>query len=143
VTARVRDIRQAFGAERMTAQRETLARVAGAMGGAFTIDDLAAEVRKREITLGLATVYRGVAALERTGWLERVGERDGSALFARCRAGGHHHHLICTGCGRIEAADCPLEEIVGPAESATGFVVTGHEITLYGLCPDCASAQRD
>ena len=126
----------------MTAQRETLVDVAGAMGGAFTIDDLAAEVRKRDGSLGLATVYRGVAAMERTGWLERVGERDGSALFARCPAGGHHHHLICTGCGRIEPAHCPLEEIVRPAERATGFVVTGHEVTLYGLCPDCASEQE-
>ena len=134
----------AFGSGRMTAQRVTIVDAAEQMGGAFTVDDLAVAARRCDATVGVATVYRAVAALEESGWLERVGERSGSALFARCSAGDHHHHhLICTSCGRIEPADCPLEVIASNLKTASGFVVTGHDVTLYGLCPDCASRQAD
>jgi Fur family ferric uptake transcriptional regulator len=138
VNASPQDLRQPFGSGRMTAQRAAIVRAAATMECAFTVDDLVGSARIGDPTLGVATVYRAVSALEKSGWLERVGERSGSALYARCSAGDHHHHhLICTGCGRLEPADCPVESIVLGAEKASGFVVTGHEVTLWGLCPDC------
>ena len=130
-----------FGSGRMTAQREVIVQSATQMGCAFTVDDLAIAARDRDASIGVATVYRAVSALEETGWLERVGDRDGSALFARCAAGDrHHHHLICTTCGRVEPAECPIEAAT-PQGALEGFVITGHEVTLYGLCPDCVSAE--
>jgi Fe2+ or Zn2+ uptake regulation protein len=128
----------AFGSGRVTAQRAAIAEAAAAMGTAFTVEDLATAARGNDPAIGLATVYRAVSAMEESGWLERVGERCGSALYARCEAGGHHHHLICTACGRTEPADCPLQGGSANLETASGFVVTGHEVTLYGLCPDCS-----
>lgn len=130
-----------FGSGRMTAQREIIVETASQMGAAFTVDDLAVAARGRDASIGVATVYRAVAALEETGWLERVGDRGGSALFARCAAGDrHHHHLICTTCGRVEPADCPIDT-TGSQGTPEGFVITGHEVTLYGLCPDCVPAE--
>ena len=135
--------RRAFGSGRMTTQRAAIAAIAEQMGCAFTVDDLAVAARKSGARVGIATVYRAVLAMEESGWLERVGERAGSALFARCSAGDHHHHhLICTGCGRLEAAECPLEAIAASAEKASGFVVTAHDVTLYGLCPDCVAGPK-
>lgn len=132
----------AYGKGRMTAQRAVIAQAAADQGCAFTVDDLAVAARHEDASIGVATVYRAVAALEATGWLERVGERAGSALFARCAAGDrHHHHLICTTCGRVEPAECPLD-VDTSEESRSGFLITGHEVTLYGLCPDCAPAEQ-
>ena len=123
----------------MTAQRATIVRAIEAMRCAFTVDALVCGARADDPSVGVATVYRGVAALEKSGWLERVGEQEGSALYARCSAGDHHHHhLICTACGRLEPTACPLGAEVSGAETASGFVVTGHEVTLYGLCPECS-----
>jgi Fur family ferric uptake transcriptional regulator len=131
----------AFGSGRMTTQRATIIDAADLMGCAFSVDDLAVAVRAHDASLGLATVYRAVSAMEASGWLERVGERSGSALYARCPAAGHHHHhLICTGCGRLEPANCPLGTVADDVATASGFVLTGHDVTLYGLCPDCASS---
>lgn len=107
------------------------------MAGAFTVEELEAVVSASGPPAGMATVYRAVAAMVASGFLERVGERDGSALLARCHAGTHHHHhIVCDQCGRIEATECP---VVAPRGSAAGaFIVTRHEVTLYGLCPECA-----
>jgi Fe2+ or Zn2+ uptake regulation protein len=79
--------------------------------------------------------------MEASGWLERVGARGGSALFARCTAGSHHHHhLICDGCGRVASTECPVTSAALRGDSG-GFVVTRHEVTLYGLCPDCSATR--
>lgn len=107
------------------------------MGGAFTVEELAARVRLDAPGTGLATIYRAVAALDASGWLARVGVRDGSVLYARCTADAHHHHLVCTRCGRVEATPCPLDSVVERARREAGFEVTSHEVTLYGICRSC------
>ncbi len=131
-----------FGEGRVTARRRAIARAADAMPGAFTVDELSSAVRESAPGTGTATVYRAVAAMEAAGTLERVGARDGSALYVRCHADAHHHHLVCTGCGSVAHAECPLGEESVRALAGTGFTVTGHEITLYGLCPACATEHR-
>lgn len=110
------------------------------MPGAFTVDALAAVVSERRPSTGLATVYRAVAAMVSAGWLERVGEREGTALFARCGSHDHHHHLVCTGCGATVATDCPVDARLEEAAALEGFTVTGHEVRLYGLCGPCGAA---
>ena len=133
------DTRGAYGSGRVTPQRLLIAQTAESLAGAFSVEDLEGAVRRTDDTTGQATVYRAVSAMVSSGWIERVGERDGSALFARCPAGPHHHHhVVCDGCGRVEATECPV--VVGPGDAtADGFVITRHEITLYGLCPACAA----
>ncbi len=127
-----------YGRGRVTAPRLVIASAVDRLGRAFTVDDLIAEVRADAPGVGAATVYRAVAAMEAAHAVERVGTRDGSALYVRCTADGHHHHLVCTGCGRVAHASCPLESI-GAHRADDGFVVTGHELTLYGLCAGCAT----
>lgn len=135
--------RLAFGSGRLTPQRATIARVAAGMSGAFTIEDLREEVRALDPgAAATATVYRAVGAMESSGFLHRVGSRDGAALYARCEADAHHHHIVCEGCGRIAHADCPIVPTPSPSGVSDGFVVLRHEMTLYGYCPACARTRH-
>ncbi|NTW28440.1 MAG: transcriptional repressor [Coriobacteriia bacterium] len=128
----------AFSGGRATSQRRAIVEVAESLKGAFTVSELAEAVRRHDCAMGTATVYRAVTALEASGWLERVGQRGESALFARCLAeDDHHHHLVCDGCGRVSATQCPLPGGSTAASTQDGFVITRHEVTLYGLCADC------
>lgn len=112
------------------------------MHGAFTIDELTAVVRERDPKAGAtATVYRAVAAMEAAGYLERVGTRNGSALLTHCSAQQHHHHVVCDRCGGTTHAPCPIELGLYQDLTDTGFVITRHEVTLYGLCADCAGKE--
>ena len=92
--------------------------------------------------IGLATVYRAVSAMEDSGWLTRVGESGGNALYARCERAGHHHHAVCMACGRVEHTPCPVGED-STASVPPGFRVTSHELTLYGLCDACDPGDHD
>ena len=133
----------AYGDARVSPQRQAIVAAVAALPGAFTIDELTAAMRKRRVKAGVATLYRAVAALEASGWLERVGERNGSALFARCSGGRcHHHHVVCGGCGRVAAVGCPVLEGAKKLVELGGFVITRHELTLHGLCAKCRSSRN-
>lgn len=128
--------RAAYGGGRLTQSRRTLIDAVGAIRGAFTVDDLVASAAGSSSgPVPPATAYRAVAAMETAGFIERVGERAGSALYIRCDTASHHHHIVCDGCGTTAPADCPVDVAGSAAE--TGFRITRHEITLYGLCPRC------
>ena len=128
-----------YGQGRTSAARASIAETVDALGTAFTVDGLARAVRAKRPSTGVATVYRAVAAMESSGFLERVGERDGTALFARCGEGGHHHHhVVCTGCGAMVVAACPIGDALTGAAEKAGFTVTGHDVRIYGLCRECS-----
>lgn len=129
---------RAYGGARVSRQRQAIAAAIDALPGAFTIDELAALLRRHRVRAGTATVYRAVAALAASGWLERIGERDGSALFARCTEGRrHHHHVVCGDCGRVAAVRCPGVGRTARSGKRHGFVITRHEVTLHGWCAEC------
>ena len=134
-----RDPSRPYGNSRVTRTRRAIAAAVERAGGAFTVEDLLSELRRSGGPSAVATVYRAVAAMEAAGHLARVGAREGAALYARCAdPASHHHHVVCDECGRIAATRCPLDLALPDPEATGGFVVTRHEIALYGLCPECA-----
>jgi Fe2+ or Zn2+ uptake regulation protein len=135
VTDTVVDLgRRAFGAGRRSAQRDAIAVAAREFHSAFTADDLLAAVRAETPGVGTATVYRAVAAMEAAAFVEPVGMRGAARLYVHCAQEGHHHHVVCTSCGAVADAEC---QVGASASCASGFTVTGHDLTLYGLCPGC------
>ncbi len=130
-------LRRAYGASRVSRPRRAIAEAIAALDGAFTVEELHGHLARGDSGIGLATVYRAVAALFDTGFLATVGARSGVALYARCAGGEHHHHLVCTGCGTIAPVDCPLDTGLKAAARRSGYTITGHEVLLYGLCAAC------
>lgn len=130
-------VRRAYGASRVSYARRLIAGTVATMPGAFTVEGLHARLERVGAGVGLATVYRAVAAMLNTCFLAGVGTRNGVALYACCAGGGHHHHLVCTGCGVVAPVGCPLDAGLEKAASHSGFTITGHEVVLYGLCAEC------
>lgn len=126
-----------YGRARMSAQRARIGEAVLAMPGAFTAEDLHGRVSEAVPGIGLATIYRALAAMQASGAVTNVGDRQGSALLARCDRHDHHHHLVCTACGSVVGIDCPLGHEALASAEREGHLVTRHEITLYGLCAGC------
>ncbi len=59
---------------------------------------------------------------------------------------GHHHHLVCSHCGRVDdvPASARLERALTEAARAVtdkqGYQVIEHRFDQLGLCPDCRQA---
>ncbi len=51
----------------------------------------------------------------------------------------HHHHIICTNCGKITDIDehMEVEDFISKAAGKLGYQLTDHKIELFGLCAAC------
>ena len=94
-------------------------------------------LRGRGERVGLATVYRTLQAFAAAAEVDSLRNDDGEVLYRRCGT-GHHHHLVCRSCGRVEEVRGPaVERWATKAAAEHGFVDVAHTVELVGLCPDC------
>ena len=89
--------------------------------------------------VGLASVYRVLESLSAVGLVRRIDVGDGIARYEPLRESGeHHHHLVCTECGKVEAFDDPdLERAIRRVEARSGYAVEQHDVVLQGACDIC------
>jgi len=84
--------------------------------------------------VGLATVYRVLTQFEQAGLLVRHHFESGKAVFELSQ-GGHHDHIVCVKCGRVEEFyDAEIEKRQEAAASKFGFKMQDHSLTIYGIC---------
>ena len=48
-----------------------------------------------------------------------------------------HHHLFCMHCHALIDIDHDYEGLTLPPEEASGYQIVRHQVTFYGICPDC------
>lgn len=88
-------------------------------------------------TVGLATVYRTLQTLTRSGRLDVLVAGDGESLYRQCEAGGHHHHLVCRVCGRtVEFLAPKLETAMDAIAAEHGYTEIDHTLEVFGLCDE-------
>jgi Fe2+ or Zn2+ uptake regulation protein len=136
VAARLRTVGQ-----RLTTNRRVLLDALTAAARPLTIP----EILDEQPDLAQSSVYRNLVVLEEAGVVHRV---VGTDEFARWELtedlAGHHHHLICASCGRVEdvPASAGLERSVAAAAAAitrtTGFRTQHHRLDLVGVCESCS-----
>ena len=84
-----------------------------------------------------STVYRIVRRLEGERKVVRVDWRERGSRFEWADL-PHHHHLVCTICGRsVDVDDADLGFSEERIHAKTGFLVDHHAIELEGICPSC------
>ena len=89
--------------------------------------------------IGLATVYRVLTQFEAAGLVKRHNFESGSAVF-ELDDGGHHDHIVCLECGRVEEfVDEVIEERQEAIADRLGYKISDHSLILYGSCSrhDC------
>lgn len=94
--------------------------------------------RRVHCTLGLVTVYRTLALLEKFCWVRRVHREDGCHGYLLSST-GHSHAIICGDCGRAAefSGTDDLGDLIAEVEASTGYRVDSHLLQLSGLCAEC------
>ena len=86
-------------------------------------------------------VYDVLRALTAAGLVRRI-EPAGSVARYESRVADNHHHVVCRSCGAIADVDCAVGDT--PCLTASddhGYSIDEAEVTYWGLCPDCSTAQ--
>jgi Fur family ferric uptake transcriptional regulator len=64
---------------------------------------------------------------------------DGGSLHYRVSTRGHHHHLVCSDCGRVEDfTKCDVGPLVSELAKAMNYEIAGHWLEVYGRCHACS-----
>jgi Fur family ferric uptake transcriptional regulator len=105
----------------------------------LSAEDVYKSLMAEGIDIGLATVYRVLTQFEQAGLLSRQHFETGKAVF-ELNQGGHHDHLVCLQCGRVEEFyDAEIEQRQSEVARKRGFELRGHSLALYADCTrqDC------
>jgi Fur family ferric uptake transcriptional regulator len=94
-------------------------------------------LRKDGEPTGLATVYRTLQKAAARNTVDVLRKEDGEALYRLCET-GHHHHLLCTSCGKtIEVEGSSVERWANTVAKNNGFRKVSHVVEFFGLCARC------
>ncbi len=130
-----------------TAGREIILEILGSTNEHLSPEDIYSKVKAESPDTGLTTVYRTLDVLTRLDVVSKLDFGDGKSRYELAdnfTHKKHHHHLVCTSCGKIvDYSDfvagesetiCKIEEKLG---DKYGFKISGHFIKFEGLCGNC------
>lgn len=122
----------------MTRQR-TAVRAELAREQAFrSAQDIHSRLRTGGTRIGLTTVYRALQSMADAGEVDVLRTDDGEAAYRLCSQ-GHHHHLVCTTCGRtVEVEARAVERWADKVAEENGFTNIEHTVEVFGTCGTCA-----
>jgi Fe2+ or Zn2+ uptake regulation protein len=128
--------------QRYTSGRRALVEALGRASTPVAATDLAPG-------MPLSSAYRNLAVLEQAGVVRRVITEDDFARYELAEdLTSHHHHLICSSCGRVEDVQVPpalerdIDRSLDRLARKAGFASVSHRLDLIGTCADCAAAGR-
>jgi len=103
-----------------------------------TAEDVYLHVVKSHPSISKATVYRNLAVAAESGEISAVGVFDGAMRFDHRE--DEHFHFVCDVCKKL--IDVPSFDLKANLASLSDLTIKKVELTLRGLCKDCACAQQ-
>lgn len=91
--------------------------------------------------------YRNVGVLVEVGVVDRIAGNDDHSRYELAEMfAGHHHHLVCKTCGKVEDLQASpkleraLAEAAREAAIAQDYEIRDHRVELFGRCASCRVA---
>lgn len=106
----------------------------------ISAQDIYVELRNRNQSMGLATVYRSLEALKLEGMVQVRTLGNGEALYSLAQQ--DKHHLTCLQCGAsIPINQCPVHDLESQLQDSHKFKIFYHTLEFFGLCSQCQMGQ--
>lgn len=109
----------------------------------FEAEEIAELLRKRNLRVSRATVYRTLTHLEQCSLIRKVDLGHGHSHYEHILGHEHHEHLYCEKCGKLlEFSDPALEGRIIDIAQSNRFTITSHTIQIFGLCERCGKKRK-
>ncbi len=137
-------LRQAVrdGGGRLTSATTTVYQYLAGRQGPITIEEIAAGCRRLlRKPPHMVSLYRITHRLAELGFVRKVVLGDGVVRYEASSI-GHHHHVVCTVCGRIaELEQCGMEAMENYVREVLQFHQLTHNLEYRGVCAQCVPAR--
>jgi Fur family transcriptional regulator, ferric uptake regulator len=126
--------------QRYTTGRREMVELLVSAGHPVSIEDIA----ERAPRLPRSSAYRHLVDLQQAGVVRRVAANDEYYRFELAEdITEHHHHLVCTGCGRVldvtptAAFEQAMAKYLDGLSTVNGFLSHDHRLDVLGACAAC------
>lgn len=128
---------------RMTPQRRIILEVFLRTERHLTSEELYNLVKKKDPSIGQATVYRTLKLLSGSGIAREVNFGESMSRYEHEFGHEHHDHLICERCRRsIEVVDPRIEALQERLAREHGFEIRSHKLDIFGICAKCKAKAK-
>ncbi|ASN52328.1 Fur family transcriptional regulator [Sinomonas sp. R1AF57] len=138
--------RPAAREQRVTKQRVAVSAALDRLEDFVSTQELHRMLHDEGASVSLATTYRILQSMAEEGLVDVLRSDEGEAVYRRCEATGHHHHLVCRRCGKAVDIEAPaVETWASRVAREHGYTAVEHTVEIFGLCPQCtalAAAER-
>ena len=131
---------------KLTPQRRAILNIIYRSKDHLTPSDIHRKVSMDYPGIGLVTVYRTLKLLVELDLICELHTGDNCPSYT-ARTPQHHHHLVCSGCGKVVDFTSPrliehnVAELEGRLSRESGFRIDDHLLEFTGLCELCQKAQ--
>ena len=128
------------GHVRMTPQRKMILKYLINHHTHPSVEMIFDDLKDTVANISMATVYNTLKLFVEYNLVIELKNGDGSTHYDYF---GHpHYHVVCDNCGKITDVFDPhfkdvSEELANMTRNKTSYLVTGNNIEVHGLCPDC------
>lgn len=127
--------------QRVTKQRLAISAALDTLDDFVSTQELHRMLQDAGVPVSLATTYRILASMADEQLVDTLRNGEGEAVYRRCSATAHHHHLLCRSCGKTVEIEAPaVEKWAAAIAKENGFTAVQHTVEIYGLCPECTAA---
>lgn len=128
---------------KLTPQREKVLAIFLDKEKHFTVEDLYNLTKKKDSSIGQATVFRTLKLLVEAGIAAEVDFGDKKTRYEHKYGHKHHDHIICTECGKlIEAMDPKIEKLQEKLCEKFSFKPLSHKLKIFGICQQCQKKRK-
>ncbi len=120
---------------KVTPQRQAIFRILHDAETHPTAESVYAAVTREMPTVSLRTVYQTLNDLSDMGEILQLDLGTGSSRFDPNI--DKHHHLVCSGCGRVVDVYADTSGLRVAPRQRHGFDIDTTEVVFRGTCPDC------
>ncbi|SEB89629.1 MULTISPECIES: Fur family transcriptional regulator [Arthrobacter] len=126
---------------RVTKQRLAVDAALDQLEDFVSTQELHRSLQDSGVSVSLATTYRILQSMADEGAVDVLRSTDGEAVYRRCEADSHHHHLLCRRCGKAVEIEAPAVEAWAAKMAAEhGFTAVTHTVEIMGLCAECSQS---
>jgi Fur family transcriptional regulator, ferric uptake regulator len=126
---------------RISSARRLVLQVLFAADAPAPAESIARRLHGEGLPLDLASVYRNLEMLERTGIVRHVHLGHGPGLYTLA-GGREREYLVCDRCGRVEAVEpARLDRAREAIRADFGYEARFTHFPIVGLCAACAAQQ--
>lgn len=126
---------------KLTPQRRLIVDIIHDTTTHLTAEDIILHAQERMPGVNKSTIYRTLDILEEAGCVVKS-ELSDRSVYHHAEE-GHHHHLICSRCGKtIECDENIFTGVKRSIKQRYGFSGDFKHMVLNGLCEECQNRNR-